>query len=93
MTSVLQGLPAVKLASAGGDAYVGSTLLVPDVRGMTLPTATKVLSDYGYSVVLSPTSGVATPGMGSGIVSQTLPKAGDKIPSDKSRTIILSVTK
>lgn len=93
MSSVLQGLPVVKLASSGGDSYVGSTLIVPDVRGMNLATATKILSDYGYTVSISATAGTPAPGMDSGTVSQTLPKAGESIPSDKARTIILSVTK
>lgn len=92
MEGVLKGLPKVSLPSGGGDSYVGSTVIVPDVRGMSVAVASKVLEDDGYSVQISSQHGAPSSVLGSGVVVKSTPSAGSAIPYDKARTIYLTLT-
>ena len=92
MTGVVKNLPKANLPPGGGDVYVGTTIIVPDVRGMTLAVARKVLSDAGYTVQVSSQASLPLALLGSGVVANSSPSAGSPIPSDKARTIYLTLT-
>jgi membrane peptidoglycan carboxypeptidase len=91
MTMAHQGLPIMAFAPTGGDTYVGSPLLVPDVRGMTLNEAQQILTSSGFTVSVG-LKGSSMEGIQSGRVSSTTPSMGSPIPMDRAKSIILHAT-
>ena len=83
MSSVTKNLPVEKFAPAGGDVYVGSPQLIPDVRSMDTKQATAILSGYGLKVIVDKPNGLKISGLSHGTVASTTPNAGAVIPSDK----------
>lgn len=92
MKSASKGLPVINFSPAGGDIYAGSPLLVPDVRGLSIALATKILKQDGFTVVEESKPGQAIIGIASGLVGSTNPSSGELIPSDPERKIYIKVT-
>jgi len=82
MTAAMKGLPVEKFTPAGGDVYVGSTQLIPEVRAMNIKQATTLLSSYGLTIIIDKPNGLVIKGLSSGTIGATIPSAGSPLPSN-----------
>jgi membrane peptidoglycan carboxypeptidase len=85
MLGALNGVPTQDFPNAGLATSRGQDLAVPDVTGQTIASATAILVDKGFAVVVGPAVPAAP--IPSGTVASTSPAAGTPVPAGSTITL------
>jgi membrane peptidoglycan carboxypeptidase len=90
MSDIHEGLPVLDFPPAGGASALGSSLVTPDVRGLTAEQALGVLRRYGLEAVVR-TSEESVVGLPPGRVVRTVPAPGLRQPGDPDTVVLFVV--
>jgi membrane peptidoglycan carboxypeptidase len=85
MSGALDGVPQEDFPNASPASSRGQQLTVPDVSGQTLESATSILADKGFAVVVG--AAIAAAPIPSGAVARTSPAAGTPVPAGSTVTL------
>ena len=89
MTTAHQGIPVSKFVPAPREAYVGTPIAVPDVRGLPVEEAQRILTEAGFTPVVAPQLVPAFP-IAAGLVGQTDPAPGQPAYAGSTVALFLS---
>lgn len=79
MDAIHEGRPVRPLARPGGEAAIGMTNVIPDVRGLAPADASRLLAAAGFEPVLGSEPGPDIPGLPPGTVTGTVPAPGTPV--------------